>query len=263
MSESETFLPLAASASMFFIRRTDQRLELALLGHRGQRCCRGAQDLLERLHRRGVEGRIGVGVRDGRHRAVGLVQHLLLRRARHELHELQRGVLVLGVLEDRQVDAGDHAGDLLAASRHRVGQRHRGHPDVSGVHAELLERAGRRLPEHHRRLALREVGQRLGAVGVFRVARVDDLVALHEVEVLLDRGDVLRRVERRLAPASKKAPPCCWLSVNALWTFSLTLPPSMDRPQCWAVVSFFASVSNCAHVVGGWVIPASAKYFLL
>ena len=57
----------------------------------------------------------GVGALDHGQRGERLAQRRLLVGAGHELDELERGVLVLGVLEDRHVDAGDEAGDLLAA----------------------------------------------------------------------------------------------------------------------------------------------------
>src|ERR1017187_9501922 len=66
-----------------------------------------------------------------------------------------------------------------------------------------------------------------------------------------------------LPAASKNWPPCCWLSSNAMWMFSATLPPSIDRPQWLLVVSFLPSATSSAQVVGGLLMPAAANSALL
>ena len=66
-----------------------------------------------------------------------------------------------------------------------------------------------------------------------------------------------------LPEASKKSPPCCWLSTNAWWAFSGVLAPSRLIPHWLPWVSFLPSATRSSQVAGGVVIPAAANIALL
>src|SRR5450756_2675284 len=74
---------------------TDQLFELALTGNLGQWRRTVAQHVLDHQDVGCLERGVAVGIGNGWQRTVGLVQHLLLGRARHELDELNRCVLAV------------------------------------------------------------------------------------------------------------------------------------------------------------------------
>src|SRR5450759_3237088 len=97
----------------------DVGLERGLRGDERERLGLGGQDLRERIGLGLVVSEVHRAALDHRKRRERLVQDGLLLRARQELDELQRRVLVLRVLEDREVDPGHEAGDVLAAGGQR------------------------------------------------------------------------------------------------------------------------------------------------
>src|SRR5215217_53549 len=180
-------------------RPADQGLHLSLV--RYERHGRGVVgvDVLEDLELVGVEcGLTGSGLGNGE-AGVLLVEPSLLALARHELDELQRPVLVLCVIEYREVYPCGVGHDRLASRWERVRDRDGRNTVLALLHPAAGQRGHCAGLEHdHGRLLVREVRRSLGPGAVLCALRRGDFVFRDEFYVLLDRADYLRRVEGRL-----------------------------------------------------------------